>query len=373
MRPAADATSSGGEPDVAISSPPLDDLAASFDAAVGHGEGAVVRRCSIARSEVELMFATPVLADLLAPAFAHLQGAAGAEPELTIHVWDSASKGAARPILAPVMAKEAAPQHADPFAGPAYAYSEEAFQALYQPLPDILSVLSADGRNGWFWVAEGSRLPFWDQAAPFRNLLSWWLAGRGLQQVHGGAVGTSEGGVLFVGKGGSGKSTVSLSTLLEPRLRYAGDDYVALSFGDVPRVHSLFSSAKLEPDNLSRLPHVRAAVKNEDRLEREKAVLYVHEAFPEHLASEFPLRAVVLPRITPGQPRFVEASAAAALAAVAPSTVLQLRPPRGEALSALARLLERIPAFVLELGSDVSAVPAELVRLLDRLNHEAER
>jgi hypothetical protein len=322
---------------------------------------------------VEVRFATHALAELLAPAFAHLEGDASDRPELILHVWDSASTGAARPELAPRLLEQPAAEHADPFAGPSYAYAEEDFQALYQPLPDLLSVLTREGERGWFWAADAARLPFWDQAAPFRNLLSWWLAGRGLQQVHGGAVGTSAGGVLLVGKGGSGKSTVALSMLLEPRLRYAGDDYVALSFGAEPWIHSLYSSAKLEPDNLERLPHVRSAVTNADRLETEKAVVYVHDAFRERIATGFPLRAVLLPRITEGEPRVAKASAASALAAVAPSTVLQLRPPRREALSALARLLEHVPAFVLEVGSEMSAVPREIIRLLERLNGDNPR
>ena len=193
------------------------------------------------------------------------------------------------------------------------------------------------------------------------------MASRGHQQVHSGAVGLPEGGVLLVGKGGSGKSTSSLISLTS-ELRYAGDDYTMVSLEPQPTVHSLYSSGKVHADNLSRLPHLVPALSNGTLLNSEKGVVYVNEHFPDRTIAEFPLLAIVLPTITGrAETRTVPTSRAAALAALAPSTVFQLHTAGADALQYMGRLVRKVPAFVLELGTDVNDVPRVLLELLEEL------
>jgi hypothetical protein len=185
--------------------------------------------------------------------------------------------------------------------------------------------------------------------------------------VHGGAVGTPDGGVLLVGKGGSGKSTCSLVSLAS-ELRYAGDDYTMVSVQPRPWVHSLYSSGKVDPGNLWRVPHLEPAVSNRGYLATEKAVVFVDQHFPGRPIDGFPLRAIVLPTITGGpRTRAVPTSRAAALAALAPSTVFQLHTAGREALKYMGSLVLAVPAYVLELGSDVRVVPDVLLELLGGL------
>jgi hypothetical protein len=63
----------------------------------------------------------------------------------------------------------------------------------------------------------------------------------------------------------------------------------------------------------------------------------------------------------------VPATHAAALTALAPSTIFQLHPPAPEALAQMAQLVRTVPTFVLELGTEVETIPNELVRLLERI------
>jgi hypothetical protein len=189
--------------------------------------------------------------------------------------------------------------------------------------------------------------------------------------VHGGGVGTPDGGVLLVGKGGSGKSTCSLVSLMS-ELRYAGDDYTMVSLEPRPWLHSLFSSGKVHPANLWRVPHLEPAVSNADHLATEKAVVFVDQDFPDRPIDGFPLRAIVLPTITGGpHTRVLPTSRAAALAALAPSTVFQLHTAGSEALQYMAQLVRRVPAYVLELGTDVSEIPGVILALLDQLRRAA--
>jgi hypothetical protein len=111
-----------------------------------------------------------------------------------------------------------------------------------------------------------------------------------------------------------------------------------------------------------------SALSNADKLATEKGVAFVDQHFPDRMIGGFPLQAIVLPTIT-GRPetRTVPTSSAAALAALAPSTVLQLPTERAEALRYMARLVRQVPAYVLELGWDVRDVAPALLALLNDL------
>jgi hypothetical protein len=329
--------------------PPVDSLQDDFERAAEAAGGAVDLRLAVAGKPVCIRFAGTGAADALSPAFAHLAARADEPPALTLHVWDSGTRRV-----------EATG------AGASYYSEQDGLRALHQPASDVFSVLTAEADTGWFRMPDAHALPYWDYTAPFRHLLSWWLDAQGLRQVHGGAVGTEDGGVLLVGPGGSGKSTSALSTLLDERLRYAGDDYVAVGSGRAPAVHSLYCSGKVHPEDLHRLPHLAPALAASAQAD-EKAVFYVEQAFPGRSIAGFPLRAIVVPRVTERRAaRALPGTQAAALAALAPSTIFQLHPPARDALAWMAGLVRAVPTFVLELGSDVETIPAALLRILER-------
>jgi hypothetical protein len=309
--------------------------------------------------QVLLRFAGPDVLQAVAPAFAHLAAPVAQEPELMVDIWDSASTGAAPPERPGVDPESAA--------GAFYFFEDPPLRGVFQPGMEALSAVDLRANRAWYWVADPGALPYWERAAPIRQILHWWMATRGHQQVHGGAVGTPDGGVLLVGKGGSGKSTFALASLVS-ELQYAGDDYTMVSIRPRPWVHSLFNSGKVDPENLWRVPHLEPAVSNAEHLATEKAVVFVAQHFPDRLIDGFPLRAIVLPTITgASRTRAAPTSRAAALTALAPSTVFQLHTAGGHALRYMARLVQEVPAYVLELGSDVSETPEVILALLHDL------
>ena len=153
--------------------------------------------------------------------------------------------------------------------------------------------------------------------------------------------------MLVAGPSGSGKSTTTLACL-EAGLGYLGDDYVLLDV-DEPSVHSLYSTAKLEPDNLHRFPELAPLVANPDRLDSQKAMLFLHEHRPEQLVLHAPVGAILLPRIAhTSRTTLAPAPASAAMSALAPTTLFQLpgygrevarqvQPPRPVGAQLLAR------------------------------------
>ena len=91
------------------------------------------------------------------------------------------------------------------------------------------------------------------------------------------------------------------------------------------------------------------------------------DAFPGSPIGGFPLRAVLVPRVVAREPetRAVPVSGAAALTALAPSTIFQLFPPATNALAEMAALVRAVPCYSLELGSEIERIPEAIVALVE--------
>jgi len=335
----------------------IDAIDGSFAKAESHA-GKSTGTFRIADGALRLVSAGDAMLTQLGRAFSHLTDVSGVPPELTVCLWDSATTGVEPPPLPPV---------APGLPRGAVIYSSAGRQSVaYQPGLSLMSALDLDRSTAWFWCADSSRLPYWEPAAPLRQILHWWFPLRGLQLLHGASVGTAEGGVLLVGRGGSGKSTCALSSLASDLL-YAGDDYVAVRDGPNPWVFSVYGSGKLEPGHSKLLPHLPPPSFQPDEALEEKAVFFVHERFPDRTCPGFPLRAVLIPRVTgTTQPRMLPVDLGDALRALAPSTLLQLHPASPDALSRMAALLQRVPTYVFEVG-DIEEAPKAISRLLRAL------
>jgi hypothetical protein len=149
---------------------------------------------------------------------------------------------------------------------------------------------------------------------------------------------------------------------------YSGDDYVAFELpaapGEAPRLHSLYSSAKVEHRTLERFPALRPLTANAGS-DDEKALLLLHPARRDRLASGQRIRAIALPHVT-GRPetRVTEASPVAAVRALAPTTVFQLPRLDREAFARVVALSRAVPSYHLELGTDRDRIPAVVAGLL---------
>lgn len=297
-------------------------------------------------------FAGPELLTPLHSAFA-VRRSAGDLEDLSVFLWDSATTGV--PLPESPFSEETA-----------RTFSAEGITLVRHPTERTLFLWDARRRQAVYWVADSRAIPEWEQAAPMRLLLHWWTAGRPLQLVHSSAVGGPAGGVLLAGRGGSGKSTTALACF-QAGLSYAGDDFVLAEIGPSPRVHALYGTGKLAADSLSRLPSFQAAILNPERGPAEKAILSMDRVRPGGVIGSFPLRAILLPRVSEnGQTSWTRASAAEALGALAPSTLFQLSGGREESFRKMSELVRLVPSYRLELGSDLSAITGAVRELIER-------
>ena len=323
--------------------------------------GAVERHYRMAGYLVRLSFAGAALLSLT-KALEHLEVNDRSTPDLTIGLWDSESTG---------QRMTQRPWQEDDFLarGVIQGYNTERIYTAFQHGSAAVSVLDQKRNLAVFWAPD-SNLPYWEHGSPIRTILHWWLLSKGLQLVHAAAVGNRNGGVLIGGKGGSGKSTTALACL-ESNLSYVGDDYTLLGLDTGPVVHSLYNSAKLNSDQVQRLPALVPKIANTERLADEKALLFVNEHYPSKVATQLPVRAILLPRVT-GLPetRLKRVSVAMALASLAPSTIFQLPRAGDEAFKFLAAFARRLPCFSIEVGTVLSTIPLAIEGLLAELDAE---
>ena len=259
----------------------------------------------------------------------------------------------------------------------------------FQPDEQALSLYDPDRGLAMLCVADPAALPYWERGAPIRALFHWIMEDRGRCLVHAAAVGRPDGGLLIVGRGGSGKSTTALACVGRG-LGYLSDDYCIVEPHDTrPRAHSLYSSAKLHRHQLrgtgqeAGMAHLAPWVASgssddpggdqaTDPAGADKALLFVADHVARRdLIETFPIRAVIVPTIT-GRPSttFAATSAGAALGALAPSSVLQAPGGGAGTLALLAGVVRSVPSIELRLGTDVDDMAGHLGRLLDQLDAE---
>ena len=163
-------------------------------------------------------------------------------------------------------------------------------------------------------------------------------------------------GVLLIGRSGAGKSNTALGCLVS-NLRYASDDFCAVSNGRHPKVHSLYCTGKTHVADWSP-PPFSGSLGAQIRYERSrKADLFSKP----NLSSESHCR-------VPAQSHFVAAkgglvcnvrpvSPAAALRLAAPDTARLLPDAGAEVIRYLSQLVRSVPCYELMLGPTPELIP----------------
>ncbi|MBD2539475.1 serine kinase [Coleofasciculus sp. FACHB-SPT36] len=320
--------------------------------------GSIDRFYCLGGFKIRLRFAGSALISYMTPALGHLATEAVSDPALTVCLWDSASTNTVMPPPPWQI------NHHHPKRGEIIGFTNERIHTSFQWGAFALSILDSDRNLGIYWVETTEQLPYWEAGSPLRTIFNVWMSKRGLQLVHAGAVGMPSGGVLLVGKGGSGKSTTAL-TCLNSELFYASDDYSLITSDPTPTVFSIYSTGKKNADDVQRLPFLAKAISNSDRLDSEKALYFINDHFPEKILPSFPLRGILIPRITgETDTKLTATSSAAALASLVPSTILQLPGAGKEACQMMMKIVSQLPCYYLELGTDLGQIPEVILNLI---------
>ncbi|MGA9379535.1 MAG: hypothetical protein WBV73_12270 [Phormidium sp.] len=328
-----------------------------YEKAEASAGGFIDRYYCMAGFKIRLQFAGEALISYVIPAIAHLEIEPISDPALTVCIWDSASTNTAAP-------PPPLPNYHILKRGEMQELTDDRIYTSFQWGAYTLSTLDRDRNLAIYWVDSTEHIPYWETGACLRTIFHIWMSQQKIQLVHAGAVGLPSGGVLLVGKGGSGKSTTALSCL-NSELFYASDDYSLITPEPKPTVFSIYSTGKKNADDLERLPFLNQAISNRDRLDSEKAVYFLNNYFPEKIIKSFPLRALFIPRIT-GKPNttLTPTSAATGLSALVPSTMMQLSGAGKEACQIMTNVVNQLQCYYLELGTDIEQIPQVIFEFL---------
>ena len=312
---------------------------------------AVEDHLDIAGHGVRIRYGDPALAGELGRATRHLSRADPGSSDLTIDCWiaDDAA------LRLPPAVSATGTMHVD----------DGTVVLAWDAAGGPLFGYDRTRRHAWARFDSFPTASTWEPTVPFRRILHWWAADNGMQMAHAAAVGRPTGGVLLVGRSGSGKSTTSLACL-EAGLQFAADDGCLLEPGDPPLVHGLYVSAKGDANTAALLPGCRDEFTRSPIVIEGESVLFADRIRPDGISTGFPLRGIVVLRLGGSSSRLSALRPGAAMRALAPSTVLQMPGNRAAGLSRLAGIVRDLPAWELTLGP-VPATAADLIgELLDR-------
>jgi hypothetical protein len=125
----------------------------------------------------------------------------------------------------------------------------------------------------------------------------------------------------------------------------------------------VYGIAKLNAPSVELLPGLPARKSSQD--DASKFSVDVARAQPRLMKPSVALSVVILPTVTAGRISLRPASAAQALRALAPSTILQHADESATGLALMSRLVQQVPAYILELGSDITSVGPAIRHLLE--------
>ncbi|MFT4847772.1 MAG: hypothetical protein ACI83B_000293 [Sediminicola sp.] len=280
-------------------------------------------------------------------------------PALIINLWDKESTGIGVDN-APWQLET--PHHL----GLIESFTSGEYFTLQQPGSNAIYMFNKTSNTAYYYVSKKSLIPFWESDFPLRMVLHWFFNETSLQPVHSAAVGNEKGGVLLVGKGGSGKSTTTLSCL-NSSLKIAGDDYILLDTEN-NIAHSLFSLCKITTKSIELLKQysLKDAVRKPAIEGKFRISLYDH--YPGNLIKSIPIKAILLPTVSGNsKTKIAPSSASQAMIALAPTTLFQLPGLREEAFKKMAHFVRQVPAYQLQLGSDIENIPSLLEEFITKM------
>jgi glycosyltransferase involved in cell wall biosynthesis len=314
------------------------------------------RYYSIAGQTIGVRFANKSLMASLTLALEHLMTRKEQPPKLVIYVWEG-------PF--PELEALSTPQNREGSSLWGRPRETDEILAAYSRTTGNFTMLNKKAAVGLYHVESSKKFPQSESGAPFVKIFNWWFRDQGFQLIHAGALATSKGAILLAGKGGSGKSTAALSGLASD-LFYLSDDYCMVKTFP-PYVYSLFCSGKLNREDASKFPYLKGCVSSAGYPEDPKIIFFLNGVFSKKLIKHMPVRAIFLPVPAASKTSSVErTTSAAALRALAPSSLFQLPNPRREDFYDLVAFVKNLPCYVFRVGTDVSRIPEIISEFLHK-------
>lgn len=316
--------------------------------------GEISQYYDIAGTTVCLVFAGEALVPFLSPALAHLRLPDDSIAEAVIHIWDSESTGVE-------MVSPPCEHHHYTDRGDIWGFNSNRIKTAFHWSEFSVNVMDHQTNEAVYWVKTPRNLPYWATSSPFRTIFNWWMEKNGGQLMHAAAVGTDEGAVLITAKGGAGKSTTAVSSLVEG-MYYLADDYLIVKKTPVPTVYTLYCTAKIGVDDDHQFPELKEYTAEHIENDQEKDVIFLYPAFKDQIVKELPIKTILMPNIQPDQEEttFSPISFWRINRAMSFTTMSQLPGVGTHTHVFFNELCDAVPSMTLNLGNNIKEVPKAL-------------
>ena len=151
-----------------------------------------------------------------------------------------------------------------------------------------------DSQNKKYYLLSNPNMyPKWPIANhPFAKAIFLWAQQHNLLTLHAAAVGVNGRGVLIVGHGGTGKSTLTCSCLADG-FDFVSDDYCLLNATNSYNVYPIYTNVSLNSDSLAKLPMFKPL--EILPMQGEKSAFKISESI---IKVSLTIDAIILPQIT---------------------------------------------------------------------------
>lgn len=232
-------------------------------------------------------------------------------------------------------------------------------QAIYFEEIKVLVIIDFLDKKAIYWAEDTRALLGSEKIFPFRHIVNMIFRLRGGLILHCAAIGRDGAGVLIVGKGGVGKSTLSLAGLCAG-MQFVSDDSCLYYGGSVFNVTQF---AKLNEDSLSLLTKIKSD-EFKERNPKGKTILPLYDQFKSELVNSLKVKALIVPTFSKeDSSSFSSCSLGSALLAMAPTTISQIYGGHAIEMKTMAQLVREVHAYKMGVGSDL----AHAIKLVDEI------
>ena len=225
-----------------------------------------------------------------------------------------------------------------------------------------LAVADWKSDRAYVWVPALEAVDTYDRAAPFRWIIDGLAQRHGLTTMHAAVIGEGGIGLLIVGEGGRGKSTLALAAIAAG-MDYLADDYCLVDAQPPYSAYRLFNTAKVRVDSEVAVSWIAGLEHNIEESDCGKRIFNLARHAPEALVDRLEIRALLLPEFTDGAlPMLERASSSEAFRRAAPSTVTQCGGSEAQAAADVGRLTRALPSYRIHM-------PRQISLSIDRIRH----
>ncbi|MEN0001553.1 MAG: hypothetical protein AAF940_11790 [Pseudomonadota bacterium] len=333
------------------------DDATSFWAKHGGSE----HHLKLGRARIILRLIGSAIGETVLPTLRHALADPDAASDAVIYAIDSQNTGFAGP----------------PQDWPFETLSDQGRQRVHWTGPDGLALSSDESRGIWhlydgakqtglYWIRAAQDLPFWEAASPLRHHIHWVSLQKDQGMLHAAVIAKGEAGAMLVGRGGSGKSTMTAAAMRQG-WRSTGDDFVLVTNQPEPVSYPLYDMIKLSGMAENMFAEITASALNPQRRSDEKMLARMSDHANGAFVEALPIKAAFALTLT-GKPqsRIGRTSSFQIVSAVAASSSVILRTGLKETFAFTSDMVRKLPCFRFEVGND----PLEALDVLDNFMGE---